>query len=69
MEMKVLKEIKKYIDKNGYAPTVRELCEITGRTSTQTIHAKIRGLKNKGYIDYLDGKTRTISILKEVDDE
>lgn len=48
---KVLTEIVKYHDEHGYMPTVRELCKLTGRSSTNTIYAHMRNLFLKGYIE------------------
>lgn len=58
------KIIKEFIKKNGYAPTVRELNEITNIKSPATTFAKLIQLKKKGYITYVEGKARTIKILK-----
>ena len=56
--------IKSFINKNGYAPTVRELNEITNIKSPATTFGKLIQLKKKGYITYIEGKARTIKILK-----
>lgn len=56
--------IKSFIKDNGYAPTVRELNEITNIKSPATTYAKLIQLKRKGYITYIEGKSRTIKILK-----
>lgn len=57
--------IKNYINKVGYGPTIRELCEMTGKSSPATIHSHLKSLKKKGYITYENGKSRTIRIIKE----
>ena len=58
-------EIKKYIDKYGYSPSVRELCKLSGKSSTGTIRQHLVNLKKLGYIDYIDKKSRTIRIIKD----
>ena len=60
---KVLTELKKYIAKNGYPPTVRELCALTNLKSTATIHVHLDQLISKGYIRKDKEKNRTIEIL------
>ena len=60
---KVLKELKKYIAKNGYPPTVRELCALTNLKSTATIHVHLDQLSSKGYIRKDKDRNRTIEIL------
>ena len=47
---RVLNELKKYLAKKGYPPTVRELCELTNLNSTATIHVHLDHLQEKGYI-------------------
>ena len=56
--------IKSFINKMGYSPTVRELCKMTNVKSPATTYAKLIILKKKGYITYVEGKSRTIRILK-----
>ena len=56
--------IENYIKEKGYSPSVRELCSLTGRTSPATIHSHLKRLKRDGYITYIDGKNRTIRIIK-----
>lgn len=50
-EKKVLDAITEYIAKNQFAPSYRELCELTGYASPSTIHSKIKALIQKGYIE------------------
>lgn len=69
IEKRVFNEIKKYIKENGYSPSVRELCKITGYKSTATIYKYLQKLKQEGYIDYSREKYRAMRILKEVEDE
>lgn len=56
--------IKNFIQTHGYSPTIRELCQITGKKSTSTISARLLNLQMKGYITTEEGKSRTIKILK-----
>lgn len=56
--------IKEFINKNGYSPTVRELGKITNIKSPATTYAKLIILKRKGYITFVEGKSRTIKILQ-----
>lgn len=65
-QKETLQLLKEYIDKNGYAPTIRELCKIANVNSSCTIYKHLLHLKEKGYIDYVPNKSRTIKILKGV---
>lgn len=60
---KVLTELKKYIAKKGYPPTVRELCALTDLNSTATIQVHLEHLADKGYIRKDKEKNRTIELL------
>lgn len=60
--------IVKFIKENGYPPSVRELCRITGKSSTATIQYRIKSLKQKGYIETTNGANRTIRITREIAD-
>lgn len=58
----VLVSIKKYIAKNGYAPTVREICEDLDLRSPATAFVHLKHLINKGYISQTNSKFRTLEI-------
>lgn len=59
----ILDVIKKYIAKFGYAPTVREIGDKVGLSSTATVFVHLKHLINKGYISQIDGKFRTLEVL------
>ena len=58
----VLTSIKKYIAKNGYAPTVREICEDLDLRSPATAFVHLKHLITKGYISQTNSKFRTLEI-------
>lgn len=57
--------IKEYIEKYGFSPTIRELCEMVGVKSTCTIYQSLNILKRKGYINYVYNRSRTIRVLHD----
>lgn len=59
----VLIALKKYMARKGYPPTVRDLCEATGLSSTATVQVHLDNLQSKGYINKDNKKNRTIEIL------
>lgn len=63
-QIKLYKIIKNYIEKNGYSPTIRELCDELNLKSTGTIQVMLKRIKEKGFIDYIEKKSRTIRIIK-----
>ena len=60
---KVLEELKKFLSKKGYPPTVRELCELTNLSSTATVQVHLDHLEEKGYIKRDKTRNRTIELL------
>lgn len=61
-EKEVYKYIREAITNEGYAPSVRDICEALGIRSTSTVHLYIKRLEEKGYIDRRDGKSRAITL-------
>lgn len=59
----ILKIIKKYIAKNGYSPTVREICKEVGLNSTATVFVHMQHLMKKGYLSQANSKFRTLEVL------
>ena len=57
----VYESVKKFIS-NGTVPTVREICDDTGLSSTSTVHSHLRTLERKGYISR-DKKHRSLKIV------
>ena len=52
-----------HVNKYGFAPTVRELCKLTGLASTSTIIGHLKTLEKKGYIKRYPTQPRAITIL------
>ena len=59
----ILECIINFIDNNGYASTIRELCEMTGLKSTSTVHTHLVRLQNDGLITFEMDKPRTIRVV------
>ncbi|SHJ09749.1 LexA DNA binding domain-containing protein [Clostridium cavendishii DSM 21758] len=60
----IYKAIKDFININGYPPTIRELCDITGRSSTATVYGIIKRLKSKGFLENKADASRTLQVKK-----
>lgn len=60
-----LQYIKKFISKNGYSPSVREICEGLGLSSPATVFVHIKKLQEKGYVKQAGSKFRTLEVLVE----
>jgi len=61
----VLDFLKSEIRQNGYPPTVREICDAVGLSSTSTVHSHLETLERKGYIRRSPAKNRSTEILEE----
>lgn len=64
-ERELLTFILQFQEQHGYSPTLREMADATGRRSVSTIHAIIRTLVDKGYMQKVEGNTRTLKVLKK----
>ena len=63
-QREILDNIKSFINKNGYSPSIREICKIANLNSPATMYAHLNNLKEKGYISWIDGKARTIRVME-----
>jgi len=61
----ILDFMKNEIKKNGYPPSVREICDAVGLSSTSTVHAHLGSLERKGYIRRSPAKNRSTEILED----
>lgn len=50
---------------DGITPSVREICEATGLSSTSTVHSHLKSLEELGYITRTTGLNRSIRIVGE----
>lgn len=62
---KVLTFLKQSIAKNGYPPTVREICKALDLSSPATVQSHLNTLEEKGYIKKSSLKNRTVELLVE----
>lgn len=67
-QKQILRYITKQIEKNGYAPSVREIGKAVGLSSTATVHSYLKQLEAMKYIKKENQKGRTLRILKKEDD-
>lgn len=64
-ERAVLEYTMQFIQRYGYAPTLREICEGVNVTSPATVCEHIYRLEKKGYVRRLPGTRRGIEILEK----
>ena len=61
----ILDFLKAEIRQNGFPPTVREICDAVGLSSTSTVHAHLETLERKGFIRRSPTKNRSTEILED----
>lgn len=54
-----------YIRRNQHSPSIRQMMRAMNLKSPAPIQSRLEHLRNKGYIDWNEGKARTIRILNE----
>lgn len=64
-QRQVLQFIKEEIHKRGYPPSVREIGEAIGLSSSSTVHGHLARLEEKGYIRRDPTKPRAIEVLDD----
>ncbi|MBN1250156.1 MAG: LexA repressor [Anaerolineae bacterium] len=63
-QAEVLQAITVLTVQQGYPPTVRELCDHVGLSSTQTMQQHLNALERKGAITREPMKTRTVRVVR-----
>ena len=64
-ERELLVYLAQFQAQYGYSPTLAELAKATNHRSKSTIHALIRSLVEKGYIQKVEGNTRVLKIIED----
>ena len=59
----IWKAITAYVDENGYAPTLQELCEITNARSKGAMSRMLAQLEERGAIRRLPRRARCIELM------
>lgn len=64
-QLSVLECIRDYIDRNGYPPSVRDICSAVGLSSPSTVHSHLSTLERLGYIARDGGRNRSIRLTEQ----
>lgn len=62
----VLAFIEEQIDRQGYAPTIREIGLHLGIASTNGVNDHLKALEKKGYVQRQDQKSRALKVLRSL---
>ncbi|HVM11825.1 MAG TPA: transcriptional repressor LexA [Actinomycetota bacterium] len=61
-QQRILEFIRRTVQERGYPPTVREIGEAVGLTSSSSVHAQLANLQRKGYLRKDAAKPRAIEV-------
>jgi repressor LexA len=65
----VLEVIRAWVTRFGYPPSVREIGEAVGLTSTSSVSHQLRALQRKGYLRRDANRPRAVGVLSSLPDE
>ena len=63
-ERQLLEFITQFIQRYGYAPTLKEIGDALGMGSPATVHEHVDKLRQKGFVRKLDGTARGIEVVE-----
>ena len=67
-QRKVLEVIREWVERLGYPPSVREIGEAVGLTSTSSVAHQLRALERKGYLRRDPNRPRAVGVLPPDED-
>ncbi len=56
--------LDEFIKKNHYSPSILEMMRAMGLRSPAPIQARLRGLRDKGYVTWIEGVARTVKPIQ-----
>lgn len=59
----VLAVVQAYVAEHSYPPSVREIMDVAGLTSTRLVHKALVQLKEEGKVDWEVGRARTLRVI------
>lgn len=62
-QQQILEFIRESVEARGFPPSIREIGEAVGLSSSSTVHSHLRSLENKGYLRRNPSKPRSIELL------
>jgi len=63
-QLEVLEAIQDFQKKHGFSPSIREIGDRTGRSSTNAVHEILNRLQRDGFISRKAKTGRTIQVIK-----
>jgi repressor LexA len=62
-QQSILDFLKEFTSRNGYPPSVREIGEAVGLSSSSTVHSHLNALEDKGYIRRDPSSARALTVI------
>ena len=62
-QREILEVVQRHIRRHGYPPTVREIGDAVGLTSSSTVHAHLQALENRGVLRRDPTKPRALDLV------
>lgn len=63
-QQEILTFVQRYTESHGYPPSVREIGQAMGLTSSSTVHSHLEALERKGFLRRDPSKPRALEILR-----
>ncbi|MFF2752799.1 hypothetical protein ACFVR1_03440 [Psychrobacillus sp. NPDC058041] len=63
-QKEIFEFIKAFLTEHKYSPTVREIGEDVGLKSSSTVHGHLDKMREKGFINFTNSRSRTLQILR-----
>jgi repressor LexA len=64
---KVLEVIRESVERRGYPPSVREIGESVGLTSSSSVHYQLKTLQEKGFLQRAANRPRAVNVFSAPD--
>jgi repressor LexA len=64
-QLRILEFIRDAVNERGYPPSIREICDEVGLTSTGSVHSQLQMLEKKGFIRRDPTKPRAVEVYVE----
>jgi sugar-specific transcriptional regulator TrmB len=65
-ELAIMNAIIRYQEDNNQSPSIRQISDDTGVSKTY-VYEYLKSLKNRGFVNYQDGKDCTVTVLTHED--
>ena len=63
-QKEIYEYIKNYIFEKNYSPSIREIATAVGYGSGSCVHRHFDVMREKGYINFIDTRSRTLQIVR-----